>query len=66
MYVKADENIASKYILFIYDRHYLKSRNIIMSFAAVTTDASLTSRFFFGFCRGTAGYTSNMPVDTAD
>uniref|UniRef100_A0A671KRB8 Inositol hexakisphosphate and diphosphoinositol-pentakisphosphate kinase n=1 Tax=Sinocyclocheilus anshuiensis TaxID=1608454 RepID=A0A671KRB8_9TELE len=21
-------------------------------------------RFFFGFCRGTAGYTSNMPVDT--
>ncbi len=27
-------------------------------------DASPTSRFFFGFCRSTAGYTSNMPVDT--
>ncbi len=29
-------------------------------------DTSPTSRFFFGFCRGTVGYTSNMPVDTAD
>ncbi len=32
--------------------------------AAVT--ASPTSRFFFGFVHDTAGYTSNMPVDTAD